>query len=159
MSARYYLLQTIRVLLISAATGSLVAFFLVALDMATNLRWEHPWLLYLLPVAGLGIWYLYHHYGKNSERGNNLLLNEIQSPDAGIPRRMAPLVLASTLITHLFGGSAGREGTANRPVQPESSPFVLFLRGTPATLAGFDGFFSCERLKSRYCHGLRCALG
>lgn len=112
MSARYYLLQTIRVLLISAAAGSLVAFFLVALDMATNLRWEHPWLLYLLPVAGLGIWYLYHHYGKNSERGNNLLLNEIQSPDAGIPRRMAPLVLASTLITHLFGGSAGREGTA-----------------------------------------------
>jgi H+/Cl- antiporter ClcA len=45
-------------------------------------------------------------------RGNNLLLEEIQTPRERIPFRMAPLVLFGTLVTHLFGGSAGREGTA-----------------------------------------------
>jgi H+/Cl- antiporter ClcA len=65
-----------------------------------------------LPVAGLLIGLLYHHLGKEVEGGNNLLLSEVQSPQKTIPLKMAPLVLISTLITHLFGGSAGREGTA-----------------------------------------------
>ncbi len=93
-------------------TGSLVALFLWLLDVVTQYRWQHMWLLYLLPVAGVGIHFLYRLYGKDAERGNNLIINEIHEPGGGVPLRMAPLVLATTLLTHLFGGSAGREGTA-----------------------------------------------
>ena len=70
------------------------------------------WLLYLLPVAGVAIHFLYKVLGKDAERGNNLIIDEIHEPGGGVPLRMAPLVLVATLITHLFGGSAGREGTA-----------------------------------------------
>jgi H+/Cl- antiporter ClcA/PII-like signaling protein len=97
---------------ISMAIGSACAFFLWSLDFVTRTRWEHPWLLFLLPVAGVGVGLVYHKFGRSSERGNNLILEEIHEPGGGVPRRMAPLVLFGTLATHLFGGSAGREGTA-----------------------------------------------
>jgi len=96
----------------AAVTGSLVALFLWLLDRVTQIRWQHEWLLFLLPLAGILIHLLYSHYGKDSVKGNNLIIDEIHEPGGGIPKRMAPLVLLGTLITHLFGGSAGREGTA-----------------------------------------------
>ncbi|WP_315897959.1 voltage-gated chloride channel family protein [Mucilaginibacter pallidiroseus] len=80
--------------------------------MAIHYRFAHPWLLYLLPLAGIGIHFLYKLYGQSAERGNNLIIDEIHKPGAGVPKRMAPLILITTVITHLFGGSAGREGTA-----------------------------------------------
>lgn len=92
--------------------GSASAAFLWSLDAVTHLRFEHPWLLYLLPLAGLAIVWLYRVGGKQAERGNNLIIDALHSPGAGVPVRMAPLVLATTLLTHLVGGSAGREGTA-----------------------------------------------
>jgi H+/Cl- antiporter ClcA len=92
--------------------GSASALFLWSLDQVTALRWEHPWLLFLLPAGGFLIWFLYHRVGKSVEGGNNLILEQIHAPGGGVPVRMAPLVLVGTLITHLFGGSAGREGTA-----------------------------------------------
>jgi H+/Cl- antiporter ClcA len=95
-----------------AAVGSAVALFLWSLDRVTELHWQYPWLLYLLPVAGLASGYLYHRFGQNAEAGNNLIMEQIHEPGGGVPARMAPLVLTGTLITHLFGGSAGREGTA-----------------------------------------------
>jgi H+/Cl- antiporter ClcA len=97
---------------IGAVVGSACAFFLWSLDAVTLLRWQYPWLLFLLPVAGVVVMLAYHHFGRSSDRGNNLILEEIHKPGGGIPRRMAPLVLFGTLMTHLFGGSAGREGTA-----------------------------------------------
>ena len=97
---------------LAIVAGSASAFFLWALDAVTRVRFDKPWLLYLLPVAGLGIGLLYHLYGKSAVAGNNLIIDEIHRPAGGVPARMAPLVLAGTLITHLFGGSAGREGTA-----------------------------------------------
>ena len=97
---------------IAVAVGSIVALFLWLLDQATVTRGEHPWLLFLLPVAGLVVVFSYRVAGKNAEAGNNLILDEIHAPGAGVPGRMAPLVLAGTVVTHLFGGSAGREGTA-----------------------------------------------
>jgi H+/Cl- antiporter ClcA len=103
---------TFLVLPVAITTGSAVALFLWLLDKVTTFRWQHGWLIYLLPAAGLIIFYLYALWGKNSEKGNNLVIEEIHQPGGGIPRRMAPLVLAGTLLTHLFGGSAGREGTA-----------------------------------------------
>jgi H+/Cl- antiporter ClcA len=97
---------------VAVLAGSASAFFLWALDLVTRTRWSHPNLLYLLPVGGAAVGFMYHWLGREAERGNNLLLEEIHEPGGGVPTRMAPLVLIGTLITHLFGGSAGREGTA-----------------------------------------------
>ncbi len=104
--------RTLLVLPVAMLTGSLVALFLWLLDWATNTRWRHPWLLWLLPAAGIVIHRLYKFWGKDAARGNNLIMDEIHEPSGGVPARMAPLVIATTIITHLFGGSAGREGTA-----------------------------------------------
>lgn len=86
--------------------------FLVLLSLSTETRISNLTLIYLLPFAGFFIGYIYHKYGKESDRGNNLILDEIHNPKKIIPLRMVPFVLFGTLITHLFGGSAGREGTA-----------------------------------------------
>ena len=113
LSIAYLLIRwTILAIPVSIITGSLVALFLWLLDKATHTRWQHEWLLYLLPFAGIGIYFLYKKLGKNAEAGNNLIMEEIHQPGGGIPARMAPLVLLTTVVTHLFGGSAGREGTA-----------------------------------------------
>lgn len=100
------------VLPLAMATGSACAFFLWSLDAVTQARFDHPWLLYLLPLAGMVIAYVYHRWGQSAESGNNLIIDQIHEPGGGVPTRMAPLVLFGTLATHLFGGSAGREGTA-----------------------------------------------
>lgn len=92
--------------------GSIVAFFLWLLDKVTVFRWQHAAIIYFLPFAGIFIYFLYQKIGKKSEAGNNLIIDEIHEPDTGVPARIAPMVLLTTLITHLFGGSAGREGTA-----------------------------------------------
>ncbi|WP_236652768.1 voltage-gated chloride channel family protein [Chitinophaga vietnamensis] len=103
---------TVLVIPVALIAGSLVALFLWLLDLVTHYRWEHEWLLYLLPLAGVGIYWLYRLGGRDAEKGNNLIMEEIHQPGGGVPARMAPLVLLTTIITHLFGGSAGREGTA-----------------------------------------------
>jgi len=92
--------------------GSMIALFLWLLNLAIHFRFNHKWLLYLLPLAGLLIHIIYQSGGKSSENGNNLLIDEIHQPGGGVPKRMAPIILLTTIITHLFGGSAGREGTA-----------------------------------------------
>ena len=96
----------------AALIGTLCAAFLWSLDAATQARFDHPWLLYLLPAGGAAIALLYHRTGKSVEAGNNLIVEQIHEPGGGIPLRMAPLVFIGTIATHLFGGSAGREGTA-----------------------------------------------
>ncbi|GGG05996.1 voltage-gated chloride channel family protein [Paenibacillus aceti] len=98
--------------IIGILAGSASAFFLHSLDYVTQQRLSHPWLLFLLPVGGVLVSYLYMKFGGNSSKGNNLILENIQNSNETIPLRMAPLVLFGTLLTHLFGGSAGREGTA-----------------------------------------------
>jgi len=110
--AKHLIRWTLLAIPLALVVGSLVALFLWLLEEATRLRWQQPWLLYLLPLAGIGIYFLYKKLGKNSEAGNNLIMDEIHQPGGGIPARMAPLVLLTTVVTHLFGGSAGREGTA-----------------------------------------------
>jgi len=95
-----------------AFIGSASAFFLVSLDWATQIRESNSWIIWLLPVAGFAIGLLYHYFGREVERGNNLLIETIHDPKEFIRFRMAPLVLLGTVTTHLFGGSAGREGTA-----------------------------------------------
>ncbi|NCD70482.1 voltage-gated chloride channel family protein [Mucilaginibacter agri] len=103
---------TVIALPVAIAIGSMVALFLWLLNWAIHYRFAHPWLLYLLPLTGVAIHFLYKLYGRSAERGNNLIIDEIHEPGGGVPKRMAPLILITTVITHLFGGSAGREGTA-----------------------------------------------
>ncbi|MFD0752085.1 voltage-gated chloride channel family protein [Mucilaginibacter calamicampi] len=97
---------------VAIAIGSMVALFLWLLNRAIHFRFDHPWLLYALPLAGIVIWFTYKKWGGASDKGNNLIMEEIHTPGGGVPKRMAPLVLVATVVTHLFGGSAGREGTA-----------------------------------------------
>ena len=96
--------------------GSASALLLVSLEWATKTREAHRWLIALLPVAGLAVGCMYHFFGRAVEAGNNLILEEIhaevEAPRATIPFRMTPFILIGTFLTHLFGGSAGREGTA-----------------------------------------------
>ena len=97
---------------VALLAGSASALFLLALDWATQTREAHRWLLWLLPVAGFLVGWLYLKIGQSVEAGNNLLIDEIHDPKQVIPLRMAPLILLSTVISHLFGASVGREGTA-----------------------------------------------
>ncbi len=85
---------------------------LKALEWATRTRLDNPWLLFLLPVAGCLVGWVYYRAAGRSIAGNNLLLDEIHMPTQWIPRRMAFLIYGATVVTQLFGGSAGREGTA-----------------------------------------------
>lgn len=97
---------------VAALAGSASAFFLFALDWATATRMSHRWLIWLLPFAGFAVGWLYLKFGQQVEAGNNLLIDEIHDPQKVIPLRMAPLVLGGTVVSHLFGASVGREGTA-----------------------------------------------
>jgi H+/Cl- antiporter ClcA len=92
--------------------GTASAFFLIALEWATAWREASPWLIGFLPLAGFAVGWLYERVGKPVEAGNNLIIDEIHDPKKVIPRRMVPLVFIGTVVSHLFGASVGREGTA-----------------------------------------------
>ena len=92
--------------------GSASALFLVSLEWAAQTREAYSWFLFLLPIGGMLVSFLYWKYGLNSAKGNNLIIEQATGAKESIPFRMAPLVLFGTIVTHLFGGSAGREGTA-----------------------------------------------
>jgi len=106
-------------------SGSAVALFLATLDWATRTRLTHPWLLWLLPVAGLVIGVAYLRLGGRAGGGNNLILDEIHEPTAWVPRRMALMIYVGTVVSVLFGASVGREGTA---LQMSGSITDLFSR-------------------------------
>jgi H+/Cl- antiporter ClcA len=80
---------------VAALAGSASAFFLFALDWATGTRIANRWLIWLLPLAGFAVGWLYLRFGQHVEAGNNLLIDEIHDPKKVIPLRMAPLVLGS----------------------------------------------------------------
>ncbi|PXY43796.1 voltage-gated chloride channel family protein [Flavobacterium hydrophilum] len=98
--------------LIGLLSGSASAFFLLSLEFVTEFRIQHHWIIWFLPLGGLLVGFSYYYWGESVVKGNNLLLEEYEKPQKVIPFKMAPLVLLGTLLTHLFGGSAGREGTA-----------------------------------------------
>jgi H+/Cl- antiporter ClcA len=93
-------------------SGAASALFLHSLDWVTETRESHRWVIAGLPLAGLVMGWVYHQIGRPVEGGNDLILEEIHDPKKTIPARMAPLILFATLVTHFFGGSVGREGTA-----------------------------------------------
>jgi len=104
-------------ILVGGIVGSATAFFLQSLDYVTLFRMKHIWVVNFLPIAGLVIGLVYYYYGEAANKGNNLIIETHQSLEKdgaskSIPFKMAPMVFLSTLLTHIAGGSAGREGTA-----------------------------------------------
>ncbi|NTJ07931.1 voltage-gated chloride channel family protein [Rhizobium lusitanum] len=134
----------------AVAVGSLCALFLWSLDRATAARFEHPWLIFLMPVAGFLMVLVYQRFGRGAEGGNNLIVDQIHEPGGGVPLRMAPFILVSTVLTHLVGGSAGREGTAVQLGGSIASAFARVFRLSHAEIrillmagiaAGFGAVF------------------
>ena len=130
--------------MVGAMAGSASALFLWLLEGATRQQWEHPWLLWCLPVAGLVIAWGYGRWGRAA--GMDALLEELQRPQQGLSMLMAPLVLAGTVLTHLCGGSAGREGTAVQMGGSLAATLARLFRQPPERhgvwlLAGMAGGF------------------
>ena len=98
--------------LIGALSGAASALFLYLLQSATNYRTGHELIVYSLPLAGWLIGLIYQRFGRSIAAGSNLVIDTIHDAGPRLPLRMAPMVLVGTVLTHLFGGSAGREGTA-----------------------------------------------
>lgn len=98
-------------LLVGVIVGLCGTAFYYGMSFVTLLRQQNQWLIFLLPVGGLLIVGLYHLFRDEKDTGTNLVISAIHSGDE-LPFRMAPLIFISTLITHLCGGSAGREGAA-----------------------------------------------
>jgi H+/Cl- antiporter ClcA len=110
--ARYALRWLVLAAVVGALAGSASALFLWSLDWATATREAHRTIVWGLPLSGFAVAWVYLHWGQSVEAGNNLLIDEIHEPKQAIPLRMAPLILLSTVVSHLFGASVGREGTA-----------------------------------------------
>jgi len=110
-----YVMWFVRWLVFGSITGVVCglvgAAFHISIDWVTALRQSNDWLLFLLPFAGLLIVFAYHRAGLRHDPGTNLVLASIQSKQH-IPIRMAPLIFLGTIVTHLCGGSSGREGAA-----------------------------------------------
>lgn len=95
--------------IIGIVVGGVTIAFYFCFEWATQTRKAYNWLLYLLPVGGLVIVFIYKMSGLHFDKGTNFVLIAVRE-NTGMALRTAPLVYISTLITHLFGGSAGREG-------------------------------------------------
>ncbi len=96
---------------IGLVCGGVGTLFYFAVAKATLLRTTYGWLLYLLPAAGLVIVAMYRLAGMEKDEGTNLVLESVRT-DRTPPGRMAPLIFVATVLTHLCGGSSGREGAA-----------------------------------------------
>ncbi|MCR4717512.1 MAG: chloride channel protein [Lachnospiraceae bacterium] len=97
--------------LIGVVVGFVGLSFHELLALADGVRNDNPWFLFLLPIGGLVIAGLYKYWMKEPDKGTNLVISAIASKE-DISPKLAPLIYISTVITHLFGGSAGREGAA-----------------------------------------------
>ena len=137
--------------LIGVIVGTVSSGFLLSLHWAETTRETHRFIIWFLPLAGFFVGCLYHYFGKEAVAGNNLIIQKAQNPDEKrLPFIMAPLVYVGTIATHLFGGSAGREGTAVQMgasiADQFSQIFKLGKNGryfliTMGVSAGFAGVF------------------
>lgn len=141
---------TLIAIALGAAVGAMMACFGDILIKLGVIREAHP--LYLIPflaLAGVGIALLYKKLGKGAERGMGVVFAVGQGKESHIPLRLIPMVAATTWITHLFGGSAGREGVAvqigatlghniSKKLPFENASHILLVAGMAA---GFGGLF------------------
>lgn len=110
-----YLKTFIKWVLIGTITGfvggMVGSIFHFGVEKATELRLDNNWIVIFLPLGGIGIGALYKLFKMDKSTGTNQIISSIRS-DGSVPLILAPLIFISTIITHLFGGSAGREGAA-----------------------------------------------
>ena len=99
-------------IIIGIGVGLISAAFSKALVIVTEFRLAHKWIIFGLPIAGLAIVGLYKISGQEKNVGTNMVMQVVRNDKDKMPGRIAPLILISSVITHLFGGSAGREGAA-----------------------------------------------
>ena len=137
-------------LLLGAIVGVLTTFFGQVLDRVGAIRDANP--LYWIPALALGgiaIVFTYQKIGKGSERGMGIIFDVAHGKEREIPLRLIPLIMATTWVTHLFGGSSGREGVAmqigatlghniSSKIHVENAPRILLVAGMAA---GFAGLF------------------
>ena len=137
---------------IGIITGGLDALFGIVLLKVTDIRENNPfWFIPFLAVAGLLIYFIYDRFGKETQNGMSLLFDRARNKRSEIKLRLIPFVTLSTWITHLFGGSAGREGVAvqiggtlgsftarNIHLENKNSVRILTITGMAA---GFGGLF------------------
>ncbi|MCI3918730.1 chloride channel protein [Paenibacillus sp. TRM 82003] len=134
-------------ILVGAVVGTTTSFLLEMIKYVTDLREDrHPWLLYLLPLGGLVIGFLYMRFGKSSEKGNNLIFDAIQG-EGSMLVRMGPIVYVGAILTHLLGGSTGREGAA------------VQMGGSLAELVNRYGGVSAEDRKLLWMTGIAAGFG
>jgi len=114
--------------IIALCVGASSALFLASLHWATDFREAHKIIILALPVVGLLIGVFFYWWGKDIEAGNNLIIDNIHKPKKIIPFKMAPFILIGTVLTHLFGGSAGREGTAIQMGGAIADQFTRFFK-------------------------------
>lgn len=140
----------IAALFLGAIVGTLTAFFGQVLQRVNDIRDMHP--VYWIPalaLAGVVIVFTYKKVGKGTERGMGLVFDAAHGKEREIPLRLIPLIMAATWITHLFGGSSGREGVAmqiggtlghniSSKIHVENAPRILLVAGMAA---GFAGLF------------------
>jgi len=130
--------------------GLLGAGFHHALHFVTDLRGKSPWLVLLLPLAGLLSVGIYRLFRLRNNRGTNEIIDAVLNGEQVKPL-IAPAIFLATTLTHFFGGSAGREGAAlqlggstgsmlGRLFRlPENERTVLIMSGMSAVFAGLFG--------------------
>ena len=97
--------------IVGVVVGGVSTLFAFCMNKVTVFRQDNPKIIFLLPIAGLFIVFLYGIFNYKNDKGTNLVLSTIHA-EGQVPAKMAPLIFISTVVTHLFGGSAGREGAA-----------------------------------------------
>lgn len=98
--------------LVGVAAGAASALFLWLLALATSFRESHEVIVWGLPLAGIALGLVLQRWGGPVRGGNNLVIDTVADDAEKIPLSVAPAILGGTVLTHLFGGSAGREGAA-----------------------------------------------
>jgi H+/Cl- antiporter ClcA len=136
--------------LVGIVGGLVSALFIGSLNCATTARLNHDWLIWLMPMGGLLVGIAYNYFGSSITAGNNLVLDQIHEPSAGVPSRMAPMVYGGSVTSHLVGASVGREGAAVQITASLADTLVRRMNPTAtmrkivlvsAVAAGFGAMF------------------
>lgn len=98
-------------LVLGSICGIVGAAFHLSVDYVTQFRVHHDWIVYCLPIGGILIVYLYHSVKLDHDPGTNTIIQSVRQQDK-VPVLLAPAIFLATVITHLVGGSSGREGAA-----------------------------------------------
>jgi H+/Cl- antiporter ClcA len=117
---------------IGVLSGLLSAAFIGSLNWATDTRNANEWLVYTLPLAGLIVGCSYHYLGRGLERGSNLIIDQIHSHSEWIPLRLTPIIFGASVVSHVAGGSTGREGAALQLAAGVTDPISKRLGFEPA---------------------------